>query len=262
MNGYRGPTETIDIRRERTPRFAPPWSFTMFHALARLAACRAAHHGARLAVLAALSGTVWAAAPLPPAVQNELDRAVIAHESGQLPAAQKAFEALARRGVPAAQYNLAVMHLQGEVPKPDRTLARRLLQRAAEGGFVTAQFMLAQALENGELGPRDLPLAHRWSEVAAEAGSTEAQVAMGTGHYLGRGLPKDPARAVHWFREAAKGGDVGAMYLLASMYEQGDGVERDLRLARYWYGVAAQNGDRAAPGKLREIDALLGSQPS
>jgi hypothetical protein len=26
--------------------------------------------------------------------------------------------------------------------------------------------------------------------------------------------------------------------------------------------VAAQNGDRAAPGKLREIDALLGSQPS
>ncbi|RVU45147.1 sel1 repeat family protein [Rubrivivax rivuli] len=262
MNGYRAPTQSLARRRKPLPRFAPPWSFTMFHALARLALRRAALQGARLLVLATLASPVMAAAPLPPALQNELDRAVIAYESGQLPAAQKAFEALARRGVAAAQYNLAVMHLQGEVPKPDRTRARGLLQQAAEGGFVTAQFMLAQALENGELGPRDLALAHRWYEVAAEAGSTEAQLAMGTGHYLGRGLPKDAARAVHWFREAAKGGDVGAMYLLASMYEQGDGVERDLRLARYWYGVAAQNGDRAAPGKLREIDVLLGSQPS
>jgi TPR repeat protein len=51
------------------------------------------------------------------------------------------------------------------------------------------------------------------------------------------------------------------MYLLASMYEQGDGVERDLRLARYWYDAAAKNGDEAAPGKLRQIDALLSGVP-
>ena len=87
-------------------------------------------------------------------------------------------------------------------------------------------------------------------------------VAMGTAHYLGRGLAKDPARAAHWFREGAKGGDIGAMYLLASMYEQGDGVDRDLRLARYWYGIAAQNGDEAAPGKVKQLDALLAARPS
>ena len=225
-------------------------------------------HG-RLALLAGLLAlglclsplAARAAPPLPPAVQNELDRAVLAYESGRLAPAQAAFEAMARRRVPAAEFNLAVMHIRNEVPRPDLKRARQLLQRSAEGGFVTAQVMLGQALESGELGPRDLALAHRWYEVAAEAGSVEAQVAMGTAHYLGRGLPKDPARAVHWFREGAKGGDVGAMYLLASMYEQGDGVERDLRLARYWYAIAAQHGDEIAPAKVKQMDALLASVP-
>lgn len=214
------------------------------------------------------SGLLWlaaataAAAPaLAPVLQAELDAAVLAYESGRMAPARAAFESLARRQVPAAQYNLAVMHLRSEVPEPDLALAQALLTRAASGGFVTAALALAQGLENGDLGARHLPLAHRWYEVAADGGSVEAQVAMGTAHYLGRGLPKDPARAVHWFREAAKGGDVGAMYLLASMYEQGDGVERDLRLARYWYDIAARNGDEAAPGKVRELDARLAPPP-
>jgi TPR repeat protein len=213
-------------------------------------------------LLGAVCGSLAdAAPPQSPALQAELERAVLAYESGSHGTAQVAFEALVRRGVPAAAYNLAVMHLRSEVPKPDLALARPLLERAATAGFVTAQLKLAQALEGGDLGPRDLVTAHRWYAVAAESGSVDAQVAMGTAHYLGRGATKDAGRAAHWFREAAKGGDVGAMYLLASMYEQGDGVERDLRLARYWYDVAAKNGDEAAPGKLRQIDAQLAGMP-
>lgn len=195
------------------------------------------------------------------ALQAELDRAVRTYEDGKLGPAREAFVSLARRHVHAAEYNLAVMHLRGELPSPSRPAARRLLERAAGSGFVTAQLMLAQGLENGDLGRRDLATAHRWYATAAKGGSVDAQVAMGTAHYLGRGAVKDPARAAHWFREAAKGGDVGAMYLLASMYEQGDGVEPDLRLARYWYGSAAKAGDPAAPGKLLQIDALLAATP-
>ena len=192
-----------------------------------------------------------------PALQSQLDAAVIDYESGHLNAARQAFEALSKRGLPAADYNLAVMHLKAEVPQPSRQRAEQLLTRSARGGFVTAQLMLGRAFENGDLGRRDLKLAHQWYEVAAESGSVEAQVAMGTAFYLGRGRVKDAARAAHWFREGAKGGDVGAMYLLASMYEQGDGVERDLRLARYWYDIAARNGDEAAPAKVKELDARL-----
>jgi uncharacterized protein len=200
--------------------------------------------------------------------QTRLAAAVQQFEAGQMPQARAAFEALSRQGLPAAQYNLAVMHLQGHTrpagspasaaqKAADQKTAEALLTRAAKGGFVTAQFMLGQALESGQLGRRDLVLAHRWYEVAALAGSVPAQVAMGTAYYLGRGRSKDPQQALHWFREGAKGGDLGAMYLLASMYEQGDGTDVDLRLARYWYGIAAEQGDEAAPGKVKELDAQL-----
>jgi len=198
-----------------------------------------------------------AAPPLPEALQSQLDRAVLDYESGRHAQARSAFEALARRHVPAAEFNLALMHFEGDAPRPDPELARRLLQRAAAGGFVTAQLMLGQQLENGAHGPRDLVAAQRWYEKAAAAGSVDAQVAAATAYYLGRGAPKDPVRAARWYREAAKGGDIGAMYLLASMYEQGDGVEQDLRLARYWYEAAARGGDEAAPGKVRELDGRL-----
>jgi len=194
-----------------------------------------------------------------PALQSQLDAAVINYESGHLDAARLAFESLSKRGSPAADYNLAVMHLKNELPGANRHRAEQLLTRAARGGFVTAQLMLGRALESGDFGRRDLKLAHQWYEVAAESGSVEAQVAMGTAYYLGRGRPKDAARAARWFREGAKGGDVGAMYLLASMHEQGDGVDRDLRLARYWYDIAARNGDEAAPAKVKELDARMSS---
>jgi uncharacterized protein len=192
-----------------------------------------------------------------------LEDAIAAYEHGELPAARRAFTRLARRGVPAAQYNLAVMHLRGEVPRPSLRDARQLMTRAANRGFVTAMFGLAQLHELGQAGLRvDLIEANRWYLRAAEAGSVDGQVAIGTAFYLGRGAAKDAPQAAHWYRIAAQGGDVGAMYLYASMVEAGDGVERDLKEARYWYEVAARNGDEAAPGKVQELDARLGAPPS
>jgi uncharacterized protein len=191
--------------------------------------------------------------------QAEVDAAVLAYEAGDLPRARAAFERLSSAGVPIADYNLAVMHLRGETVQPNLQEAVRLMSRAAEAGFVTAQFDLGRLFESGELDKPDLVSANRWYARAAENGSADAQVAIGTAYYLGRGAAQDRSRAAHWYREAAKAGEVGAQYLIASMYEAGDGVERDLRLARYWYDAAARNGDRAAPGKVKELDAKLGA---
>src|SRR5205814_3276809 len=97
----------------------------------------------RLSAIALLACTALAqGAPLTPALQDELDRAVIEYESGHFDRARAAFESLAQRGVAAANYDLAVMHLRGELPHADRALALKLLESAAAGGFVTAQFML------------------------------------------------------------------------------------------------------------------------
>ena len=188
-----------------------------------------------------------------------IDDAIAAYERGELAAARSAFTRLSRSGVPAADYNLAVMHLRGEVPHASAREALRLMTRAANTGFVTAIYGLGQLHELGQAGlPVDLPEANRWYLRAAQAGSVDGQVAIATAHYLGRGATKDAALAAHWFRLAAQGGDIGAMYIYASMAEAGDGVTRDLNEARYWYQAAARNGDEAAPSKVKEINTRLG----
>lgn len=191
-----------------------------------------------------------------------LQSAVEAYQRGDLPKARAAFTQLSRKGVPAADYNLGVMHLRREMPAASDSEALRLLTRAAEAGFVTAMMGLAELHEQGRAGLKvDLVQAVQWQRRAAEAGSVDAQVALATAHYLGRGAPKDAAIAARWYRLAAQAGDVGAMFLTASFYEHGDGVERNLAEARYWYAAAARNGEPGADLKVRELDAKL-SQPS
>jgi TPR repeat protein len=203
-------------------------------------------------------------APLVPAsTAIGINEAVAAYESGDLAKARTAFMRLSREGVPAADYNLAVMHLRGELPKASPREALRLMTRAAAAGFVTGVYGLGRMHELGQGGLHvDLVEANRWYLRAAEAGSVDAQVAIATAHYLGRGASKDASLAARWYRIAAQGGDVGAMYLYASMVEAGDGIPRDLNEARYWYSVAARNGDEAAPSKVKELDAKLGAPAS
>lgn len=203
-------------------------------------------------------GETRAAAPGVVATPPALEQALALYQQGQHAAARHSFEQLSQQGVPAADYNLAVMHLRRELPDASISEAVRLMLRAAQRGFVTAMVGLAQLHERGDVtGRKDLAGAHQWNLKAAEAGSVDAQVEAGTAYYLGRGTPKDMGAAAHWYREAAKRGDTGAQYLIASMYEQGLGVEKDLRLARYWYALCAQGGDVAAPGKLREIESRM-----
>lgn len=214
------------------------------------------------ALLSAAPALQAASTTEPVPVPAPIEAAVAAYERGELARARSDFTRLSRNGILAADYNLAVMNLRGEVPRASPREALRLMTRAAEAGFVTAIFGLGQLHELGQAGLRvDLSQAHGWYLRAAEAGSVDAQVAVATAFYLGRGAIKDATLAARWFRLAAQGGDIGAMYMVASMFEAGDGVERNLREARYWYSVAARAGDDAAPIKVRELDAKL-SAPS
>lgn len=187
---------------------------------------------------------------------SPVEQAIGAYERGDVESARAQLQALARRGLPAADHNLGILALdEGRLAD-----AQAQFERAAGAGFVTSMLVLGRLHEAGRLDPAgrpDLPLAMRWYRLAAEGGSVDAMVETGTAHYLGRGVPLDKAQAAHWYREAAKGGDVGAQYLIAAMYETGDGVEPDLRLAAYWYAMAAAQGDEAAPGKLRELERRM-----
>jgi TPR repeat protein len=217
----------------------------------------------RIAWFAALGialGATAALAQSPPrsgAVRAQLEHGVRAYEAGRVDEARVTFERLSAAGVPAAHYNLAMMHLRGDLAG-GVPAALALLERAADGGFVSAMVQLARLHEDGTAtGRPELAAAHRWYLRAATAGSVEAQVEVATSYYLGRGTERDMAQAAHWYREAAKAGDVGAMYLIASMYETGLGVACDLRLALYWYSLAADAGDAAAAAKVREMQDKL-----
>ncbi|MEN9628946.1 MAG: hypothetical protein RJA10_2173, partial [Pseudomonadota bacterium] len=122
------------------------------------------------AAAALLVFSAWAGPPAAapgPRQLAVLDRAVTDHAEGRLVAARRAFEALARQGVPAAAYNLGVMHIEGELPDASVREARRWFERAAAGGFVSAQVAMGQLHETGRLGRPDLTQAHRWYERAA-----------------------------------------------------------------------------------------------
>jgi uncharacterized protein len=205
----------------------------------------------------------WLLASASALAQPSLDAAVAAYQRGDLTTARSAFMQLSAKGVPAADYNLAVMHLRREMPGASDAEVLRLMTRAAEAGFVTAMVGLAELHELGRAGLKiDLQQSVLWSRRAAEAGSVDAQVAVGTAHYLGRGAAKDLTLAARWFHRAAQGGDVGAMFLVASLYESGEGVPRDLAEARYWYNAAARNGEPGADLKVKELDAKLAPKSS
>jgi len=208
-----------------------------------------------------LVGLLAAAAAL--AQTPSLEAAVAAYRRGDLTQARSAFMQLSAKGVPAADYNLAVMHLRREMPAASDAEALRLMTRSADAGFVTAMVGLAELHELGRAGLKvDLMQSVLWSRRAAEAGSVDAQVALATAYYLGRGAPKDAALAARWFRVAAQAGDVGAMFLVASLYEHGEGVPLDLAEARYWYAAAARNGEPGADLKVKELDARLVPRPA
>jgi hypothetical protein len=257
LNGAADSPHGLRYRRDNFQRVAMPSTSPILRPALRRASCLAG-------LLLALSGPALAQThtpspmrPVTPAQQQQLERATEDHEQGRFLQARAAFERLARAGMPAAHHNLAVMHLNQELPGARIDTARRHLEAAAAMGFVTSQVALAEFHESGRHAPIDLPRAMAWYQLAAENGSVDAQVAIATGHYLGRGVPRNEAQALHWYRIAAQGGDVGAQYLLGSMYETGLGTAPDLRLARYWYDLAAQQGDEAASVKRDEVSRRL-----
>jgi len=184
-----------------------------------------------------------------------LPQAVELHEAGRHAEARRAFEQLwQQQRLPAAAFNLGVLHLQAPGKARRTALAMRYLQAAADAGFVTAQFTLGRIHEEGLAGPRDLAKALEWYERAAEAGSPEARLAAATAHYLGRGTTRSAARAMHWYKAAAQAGDGDAAYIVAAMFEHGDGVPPDLQTALPWYELAAASGDIAARARLRALN--------
>lgn len=184
--------------------------------------------------------------------------AVADYNAGNFAPALRAFRHAAERGNRLAQFNYAMMLLNGEGTQANAGEARKWLRKAADADMSHAQYVFGKMYDDGQFVSRDPAEAHRWFLKAARQGHVQAALALANQFLDGRGTARDNRQAFHWYKLAAEGGDMTAQYVAASFYEHGgDGVERNLKVARAYYAAAAAQGDPAARLKYLELSNAL-----
>lgn len=194
----------------------------------------------------------------PAAGEEETQTAVADYNAGNFGTALKEFHEAADRGNRLAQFNYAMMLLNGEGTAANVDEGRKWLRKAADANMSHAQYVYGKMYDDGDFVVRDAAEAHQWFLKAAQQGHVQAELALANQFLDGRGTPRDNAQAFVWYKKAAEGGDMTAQYVTGSFYERGgDGVERNLNIARAYYAAAAAQGDPAARLKFQQLSQAL-----
>jgi TPR repeat protein len=224
--------------------------------LVRAAACAAVTASLAAASLADAQTLVS-----PKAADTETQTAVADYNAGNLSAALAEFRKAAERGSRLAQFNYAMMLLNGEGTKANVEEGKKWLRKAADANMSHAQYVYGKMYDDGEFVARDPAEAHTWFLKAAKQGHVQAELALANQFLDGRGTARDNQQAFFWYKKAAEGGDMTAQYVTGSFYERGgDGVAQNLNVARAYYAAAAAQGDPAARLKYQQLSAQLQQQ--
>lgn len=129
--------------------------------------------------------------------------------------------------------------------KGDYTRAAALMRPSAEQGQAWAQFNLGVMHEEGNGVPKDEKEAVAWYRKAAEQGLARAQSNLGFMYEHGKGVQQSYKEAVAWYRKAAAQGEAWAQFNLGLIYRKGmdgTGVERDAFEAADLFQKACEGG--------------------
>ena len=140
---------------------------------------------------------------------------------------------------PAAQFNDGLKAYEAG----DYQTALEKWRPLAESGVPAAQYNMAVLYANGAGVDRDFAQSAAWYRMAAEAGHSKAQFRLGNTYYDGRGVPQDYGAAASWYRRAAINGITGAQERLSEMYASGTGVPLNEAEAKSWKETGAGVGD-------------------
>ena len=158
----------------------------------------------------------------------------------------RAFDLLKRAadsGNRMAQFNYAQMVVSRQPTRAGMETAVEYFERAALAGLADAQYAMAQAFREGAGGKAvDLAAARRWLQLAARQNYDTAQLELGTWLVEGVGGEPDPEAGFGWLMRAASGGNPAAQNRVAKLYRAGIGVEPDTVEAAAWYLRARQAG--------------------
>ncbi|TCK18034.1 TPR repeat protein [Thiogranum longum] len=183
----------------------------------------------------------------------------------------------AEAGDPDAQYEVAIMYLNGRGVEQDFDATLLWLERAAENGSEQAASKLRRIKSQKKKFTATLK--------RAESGDSKAQYDIGMMYLKGRGVKLDPDEGRKWLEKSAAQsnekakarlaillikGDGGskdykrardlldsisetsalAQYYLGELYASGKGVPRNYETAMNWYQKAGDNGFSMAGGKV------------
>jgi uncharacterized protein len=185
------------------------------------------------------------------------------YNAGNLTVARNEFSAAAARGNRLAEFDYAMMLLNGEGGATDIGEGRKWLRKAADANMSHAQYVYGKMYDDGDFVEKNPTEAHQWFLKAAKQGHIQAELALANQFLDGRGTARDNRQAFYWYKKAAEGGDMTAQYVTGSFYERGgDGVPKNINIARAYYAAAAAQGDQVALLKYRQLSAeLLKSAP-
>ncbi|MGX5803291.1 tetratricopeptide repeat protein [Bradyrhizobium sp. Arg314] len=168
--------------------------------------------------------------------------------------AGKWYALAAEQGVPEAQFQYALILLDGRYVKKDEKAAFALMQASAEAGNRLAQFNFAQLLVQQDPGDDGLAKAAVYYERAAATGLADAQYAMAQLYASGvGGKPHDDAQARSLLAQAARQNYDTAQIDLAAWMIEGRGGGRDLKSGFGWMKRAAEGGNVAAQNRLAKL---------
>ena len=149
------------------------------------------------------------------------------------------YKKAAKKGHAGAQYELALLHLDGTVSyslsitngdvaaAERKQMAKRqvnaakLLTQSADQGYGPAQYALGHAFLRGEGVTQNTDTGIDWLSKAGAQGLLEAQLDLG-GIYRDRNTPEDSAKAIEWYTMAAEQGDAYASVIKNSLLGQTD----------------------------------------
>jgi uncharacterized protein len=218
---------------------------------------------ARVTVAVAACSAFAASAALntqdkPSTSDPETQTAVADYNAGNFGPALSEFRKAAEHGSRLAEFNYAMMLLNGEGGPANVDEGKKWLRKAADANMSHAQYVYGKMYDDGEFVGRDPAEAHRWFLKAAQQGHVQAELALANQFLDGRGTTRDNRQAFIWYKKAAQGGDMTAQYVAGSFYERGgDGVDKNLNVARAYYAAAAAQGDPAAKLKYLQLSAQL-----
>ncbi len=163
-----------------------------------------------------------------------------------LVAAAQWFDRASQQNLGSAQYNLAMMHLRGELGETDESEALKLLHKAAALGHEAADMAIGRIYLAHIEDPEQAILATDVFQRLAEDGNADAQVTLGMIYTFGQGnVHQDFDEGRFWLKLASNQRSGPARLNLGNIYAQGIGVERDLVRAYAWYSLSAEIGDEA-----------------